>query len=672
MSTQTADESTVRQEQTDERTYRRRKLAWALYDWANSAFATTILAAILPTYYSTVAGKGLAATDEASRAIASGYWSATLSISLLIVAILSPILGTIADIMRGKKRFMAIFVGMGIVGTGLLVLVSTGDWLLASILFLVGRVGFASADVFYNALLPHVAKPDEVDRLSTQGYALGYLGGGLLLAINIAMIQMADKIGLQNAEIASRASFLSVAIWWGLFSIPLFRTVPEPPAAAITDRRINPISASFKRLSETFRDIRRYRELMKFLIAFWLYNDGIGTIIGVAAIYGSALGLGTTEIVGALLLVQFVGIPFSLIFGNIPSPKEPRRAFFLAFILWNLITIPLLGIAGRGLLPPEIAGAPLPPYESTDTAIGTGLYEATEPVIERAGEWETETLGGRTYIYSTDADATLSFRFNGQGVNVARSLGPDRGIAEIYVDGELWDEVDNHAPFVHPGAIITIDGLEEGEHEVEIRNTGHHNPASTGTRIDLGSVEVLPPPRSSDLVMIVGALLADQVVGLLLAWLVGARLAQPWAESLTTKRAIILALVVYTVIAIWGFVLDSVMEFWLLAWMVGVVQGGSQALSRSLYASMVPKAKSGEFFGFFSVSAKFAGIVGPLIFSGVIALTAALMGTPSPRPAVLSIVLFFIVGIILLSRVNEEEGRRVAESEDAAWLRSAT
>jgi UMF1 family MFS transporter len=167
-----------------ERTYTRLVNAWCLYDWANSAFATTILAAVLPIYYSQVAGATLP-----SEARATAYWSLGLSISLAIVAVLSPILGTVSDVAQGKKRFLTSFAGMGIVGTGLLVLVDTGDWLLASILFIIGRIGFTGANVFYDALLPHVARKDDQDRVSTRGYAFGYLGGGLLLAINVAMIE---------------------------------------------------------------------------------------------------------------------------------------------------------------------------------------------------------------------------------------------------------------------------------------------------------------------------------------------------------------------------------------------------------------------------------------------------------------------------------------------------
>ena len=188
-----------------EKEYQRRVWAWTMYDWANSAFATTILAAVLPIYFSQVAGATLP-----SATVATTYWSYGLSLSLLIVAVLSPILGTISDVMRGKKRFLAIFAGIGILGTALLVLVGTGDWVLASILAIIGRIGFSGANTFYDALLPHVAREDDQDRVSTRGYAMGYLGGGILLAINVVMLQYIP--GTWGA----RLSFLSVAIWCSL------------------------------------------------------------------------------------------------------------------------------------------------------------------------------------------------------------------------------------------------------------------------------------------------------------------------------------------------------------------------------------------------------------------------------------------------------------------------
>ena len=645
--------------------YRRIVNAWCMYDWANSAFATTIMGAVLPIYYSQVAGASLP-----SEARATAYWSVGLSISLLIVAVLAPILGTVSDVMRGKKRFLSIFAGLGIVTTGLLVLVSTGDWLLASILFVLGRIGFSAANVFYDALLPHVAREDDQDRVSTRGYAMGYLGGGLLLAINVVMIQ------LLPGTWGPRLSFLSVAIWWAVFSIPVLTRVPEPPSAtAKLGPGENVITVSFRRLWETFKDIRQYRELFKYLVAFLIYNDGIGTIIGVAAIYGAELGFGSVELILALLLVQFVGIPFSLIFGRLPSPNEKRRPLFLAFIVFNVIALPVAGVAGARVLPATITGAPLPPYRDTASAAGEGVYAADDPAIQYSGSWDrvtvpAEVLGtGDDAVYATTraAGAQYDLTFNGQKVEVTYGLGPENGIWSVEIDGQPLLDTDTGEP-VHLdgyrsteryGVRQTLVAPAPGEHTLSVINSGERSGASQGTAMMVAQIEVLAPIRIGNLPVIIGLILTLELLGLLFALVLGRPLFSRLARALDTRRSIMLALTIYVVIAIWGFFLDSVIEFWFLAWMVAIVQGGSQALSRSLYASMSPAAKSGEFFGLYGIMEKFSAIIGPLLFA------AAATAFDSSRPAVLSLVVLFLIGIFVLTRVNVDEGRRVARQEDA-------
>jgi len=648
--------------------YKRRIWAWTMYDWANSAFATTVLAAVLPVYFSQVAGATLP-----SATVATSYWSFGLSLSLLVIAILSPILGTVSDIMRGKKRFLAIFAGVGIVATALLVLVGTGDWILASILGIIGRIGFSGANTFYDALLPHVARPDDQDRVSTRGYAMGYLGGGLLLAVNIVMIQ------LLPGTWGPRLSFLSVAIWWAIFSIPLFRHVPEPPAAS---ERLKPgqnvVTASFNRMAETLRDIRQYKELFKYLLAFLIYNDGIGTIIGVAAIYGAELGFGSVELILALLLVQFVGIPYSLIFGRLPTAGDRRRPVYLAFVVYNLVALPLLGIIGVRTLPAGISGAPAAVFESTATTAGQGIYTPASERIAYAGSWEqinvsaadlgTEQAG--VYAASGDPAARYDFRYNGQKIKLVYRTGPDGGIWAVLMDGQAFPDpdsgqplmIDSYNPTVRYEVTYTILPNQPGEHTLSLVNTGEKNPASVGSILSLGGIEVLPGIRQSNLGIIIGLILALEAVGLGLAFVFGPLLFTGLAAKLNTKRSILLSLVVYSVIAIWGFFLNSVVEFWCLAWMVAIVQGGSQALSRSLYAAMSPAAKSGEFFGLFGIMEKFSSIIGPLMF----AAAGSIFG--SSRPAVLSLIALFIIGGWLLTLVNIEEGKRVARQEDAALL----
>src|SRR5512137_1285341 len=193
-----------------EKQHKRAIRAWTMYDWANSVFATSIMAAILPVYYANVAVQ----SDKANTATV--YWSITTSIGLLLVAFLGPILGAMADFLGAKKRMMTIFVFLGVTGTALLYLVGTGDWLIASVFFIIGSVGFSGANVFYDSLLPHVARADEIDQVSSRGYAMGYLGGGILLAINLAMIMLPPS---ELTQLMTRLAFLSVAVWWLVFTI---------------------------------------------------------------------------------------------------------------------------------------------------------------------------------------------------------------------------------------------------------------------------------------------------------------------------------------------------------------------------------------------------------------------------------------------------------------------
>jgi UMF1 family MFS transporter len=647
-----------------EREYRQRIRAWTMYDWANSAFVTTVAAAVLPVYYSQVAASTLP-----SPAVATAYWSMGVSLSLIIVAILAPILGTVSDVMRGKKKFLSIFAGLGIVATGLLVLVKSGNWLLASLLFIFGRVGFAGANVFYDALLPHVANVEDQDKVSSRGYAMGYLGGGLLLAVNVVMIQ------LLPGTWGPRLSFLSVAVWWALFSIPLLKRIPEPHTLTVRlEKGQRVLSVSFKRLRETFQDIRQYRELFKMLLAALIYLDGIGTIIGVAAIYGAELGFGTLELILALLLVQFVGIPFSLIFGRLPSKDTRHRHIVMAFIVFNIILLPVIGIGGKRLLPESITGAPLPAYTTSGRAVGEGTYPVTDEAFSYRGSWTDQIVAAetirsrddRTYRIAEQPGARLDFSFNGQKLTITYGVGPDHGIWNVEIDGQpLMDEdgqpvqIDAYNGRLRYENTITILAPQPGQHVLSLVNRGERNERSAGNVMSVAEVMVLPPLRRSNLGLVIGMIFALEVVCLLLALLLGKVLFARLAERMNTKRSLLLALFVYSVIAVWGFFLDSVIEFWCLAWLVACVQGGSQALTRSLFSTLVPAPKSGEFFGLFGIMEKAATFIGPLLF----AAAGAIFG--SSRPAVLSLIVFFIVGMILLLRVDVETGRKVARAEES-------
>ena len=310
---------------------RRELRAWAMYDWANSAVQTTIIAAIFPIYFQKVAAAGMPGPEATSRFA----WATTIAI--LIVAVVAPILGAVADTTPIKKKLLAIFLSIGAAATTGMFFISRGDWLLALTLFLVVNVGVAASIVFYEALLPHIVEDHELDRVSTAGYALGYLGGGVLLAINILMMSKPEWFLLPNRDVAVRASFVSVAVWWVLFSIPLFRQVREPRVGAPTSSAS--LGAAIRQLIQTLRELRRYRQAFLLLLAFLLYNDGIQTIIRMATTYGTEIGLDENGMIGALMITQFVGVPFGFLFGAFAGKIGAKRAVVVGLVVYSIITL---------------------------------------------------------------------------------------------------------------------------------------------------------------------------------------------------------------------------------------------------------------------------------------------------------------------------------------------
>ena len=309
--------------------------AWAMYDWANSAFMATVVAAVFPVYFATVAAADL------DPAAASFRFAATTFLALSVVAVLAPILGALADFAAIKKKMLGAFLALGVVATACMFFIERGDWLLAATLFVLANIGATASFVFYDSLLPHIARPDEMDRVSTAGYALGYLGGGVLLTVNLAWIQRPDLFGLGGPGLATRLSFLSVAVWWLGFSIPLFRTVSEPTRALESDEQTgqNPVWAAFARLFETLRELRSYKQALLMMLAFLFYNDGIGTIIRMATIYGTEIGLDQGTLIAALVLVQFIGIPFAFLFGQLASRLGAKRSIFLSLAVYVGISL---------------------------------------------------------------------------------------------------------------------------------------------------------------------------------------------------------------------------------------------------------------------------------------------------------------------------------------------
>jgi len=312
--------------------WRREVLAWALYDWANSAFATVVIAGFFPLFFKTYWSPGVEATVSSFRlGIANSAES-------LVVLLLAPLIGAIADQASLKKELLLVFAAIGAVATGALALVGEGSWVPAVTLYVVAGVGFAASLVFYDALIVDVSRPGELDAVSALGYALGYLGGGLALLIGVALVQAPDAFGLADSAAAVKASFVLTGLWWLAFSVPIARMVHQRYAVARLPLR-QAVGGGLRQVAGTLRKLGRYREAATFLIAYWLYIDGVDTIIRMAVDYGLALGFPAEQLVLALLLVQFVGFPAAIAFGWIGTRIGPRAGILVGIGAYVGITL---------------------------------------------------------------------------------------------------------------------------------------------------------------------------------------------------------------------------------------------------------------------------------------------------------------------------------------------
>jgi UMF1 family MFS transporter len=306
--------------------------AWCLYDWANSAFATTVVAAVLPPFFAAIA------THSMPAHLATAWWGYASAAAMLAAAVAGPLLGAAADRAGRRKPLLVGCVVIGATATFLMALVPAGQWHGLLACFAIAFIAFAAGNVLYDSLLPAVAAPGEMHRVSARGFAYGYAGGGLLLAINLAWILFPRRFGLAGVDAATRLSFASVALWWLGFSIPLFRRVPEPPAAgAAPAARIT--GSTLAQVARTIARLREQPDLLRFLIAFWLYSDGIGTVVKMATIYGSEVGIGRNDLIGALLMVQILATPASLAFGRLARPIGPKATVVVGLLGYVCISV---------------------------------------------------------------------------------------------------------------------------------------------------------------------------------------------------------------------------------------------------------------------------------------------------------------------------------------------
>ncbi len=299
--------------------------SWAMYDWANSAFSTTVMAGFVPVLFKEYWCVGVSASESSFRL------GLTNSIASLTVALLAPMLGAVADAGGNRKRFLLVCTAVSVLATVWLATVSRGEWTMAAITFGIGVVGFSAAMIFYDSLLVDVSTPETSDRISARGFALGYLGGGVLFALNVFMAQKPQWFGLSDATMAARMSFITVAVWWTVFSIPLFRHVRERNSAAVR--------SGLAQLADTFHHLRQHRNAFVFLLGYWFYIDGVHTIVRMAVDYGISLGFPSSSLILALLLTQFVGFPAAILFGRIGERFGARKGIFIAIAVYAGICV---------------------------------------------------------------------------------------------------------------------------------------------------------------------------------------------------------------------------------------------------------------------------------------------------------------------------------------------
>lgn len=311
---------------------RQRKLSkkawkWAFYDWANSGFATTVMAGFFPIFFKSYWAGNL---DAAESTFVIGSVNSLIG---LLIAISAPILGAIADAGKTKKKFLFIFATLGILATGYLFFIPESSWKLAVLFYGLGVIGFSGGNIFYDALIISVSSPNERNKTSSLGFSLGYLGGGILFLFNVIMYLNPDWFGLSGPADAVLWSFMSVAIWWLIFSIPLLLGVKEIEDSRV-DKNKNVVGTAFSNLLSTARSVGNYRKVVIFLLAYFLYMDGVDTIIRMATSYGSDIGLSASSMISALLLTQFIGFPATLVFGLYADKFGYKESLSFAIVVY--------------------------------------------------------------------------------------------------------------------------------------------------------------------------------------------------------------------------------------------------------------------------------------------------------------------------------------------------
>lgn len=508
--------------------------SWIMYDWANSVYATNIMAAILPIYFSAVCG---AAGQDGDI-----WWGYGTSIATAVVAVLAPILGAFGDRKGMKKKFLGFFIIIGVLFTASMAF--TDNWRLMLVGYIISYIGFAGANVFYDSFLTDVTTDERMDRISAWGYAMGYIGGSTIPFIGSIIVLLV--MGMDN-PVAVKITILITAIWWAIFSLPILFNVKQEHY----DEDKKSVGATLKGLVYTLKDIFKNKPLFFYIIAYFFYIDGVNTVIHMATSYGSTIGLNTVGMILALLVTQIVAVPFSLIFSKLSAKFGSLKIIGVGICMYILI-------CGVGFFMGQTVEAEQIPLETRFVQeINAEADEASQNLTEDASKEyfdklvNDETEGLIVYTQSLFASSDRKQEFADY-------------ISEIYVDCKRAEGVSSSEKLSLRRAIESLE-------EIGTQFLSDENMADYDKAVATGSI-----------------------------------------------------------------------LFWILAFLVGTVQGGIQALSRSYFGKLVPAEKSNEYFGFFDIFGKFACVIGPALYSAI------RQATNRPSIGLISLVILFAIGGILL------------------------
>ena len=518
--------------------FTKKERSWILYDWANSVYATNIMAAIFPTIFVSFAGRQ-----------GDVWWGYGTSIATLVIALLAPVLGSIADYQGMKKKLFTAFMLLGVISTGLIA--ATDNWRVMLIWYIISKIGFSGSNLFYDSFLTDVTSNERMDKVSSWGYAMGYNGGSTIPFVISIIVLM--SLGYSNT-FAQKFSILITSAWWLLFSLPFLKNIEQ--VHYIDKPEHMSLRGTFSNVATTARDITQQKGLLLFIIAYFFYIDGVGTVISISTAYGTALGLGATGMILALLVTQIVAMPSSILFARMAKRISTRKALLIAISVYMFICV--VGF---------FMGFTLEPYQDKYQTV----FSASRVQAEK--QW-----------------ASLPFENIQEGQRILADFLDAAEKNILQQDPETADSLALKTESLSPSDTVLAQAAQEALHA---RLTAFRNEQSAVIAAYQGAIRL------------------------------------------------------------------STMLFWAMAVLVGTMQGGIQAVSRSYFGKLIPKKRSNEYFGFFDIFGKFATVVGPLLY----ALVGGLTGRSSF--GALCLLFLFLAGFIILLFAKKPLERMEASQDGA-------